>query len=93
MEPTQKVAVLKSLADEVRLSIVQKLIRDGVETPSSELVSGCANVLKLSQPTMSHHFSRLVQAGVLLERKSGTGKFYQINRGLLVQAGIDPTNL
>lgn len=93
MEPAQKVAVLKSLADEVRLSIVQKLLRDDTETPSSELVSSCANVLKLSQPTMSHHFSRLVQAGVLLERKSGTEKFYKINRDLLVQAGVDPGNL
>ena len=93
MEPAQKVAVLKSLADELRLSIVQKLLRDDTETPSSELVNSCANVLKLSQPTMSHHFSRLVQAGVLSERKSGTEKFYQINRDLLVQAGVDPTNL
>jgi len=93
MNPAQKVIVLKSLSDEVRLLIVQKLIRDNREVPSSDLVNSCANVLKLSQPTMSHHFSRLVQAGVLLERKSGTVKFYQINHDLLVKAGIDPAKL
>lgn len=93
MKTNQSVTVLKSLADEARLSIIQKLVRDGCEVSSSDIVSSCANNLNLSQPTMSHHFSRLVQAGVLIERKSGTEKFYQINRQLLASVGIDPTKL
>jgi hypothetical protein len=42
---------------------------------------------------MSHHFSRLVQAGVLRERKAGTEKFYTLNYSLLVSIGIDPKKL
>lgn len=89
MELSQKVTILKSLADDIRLSVVKKLIKDGCEASSGDIVSSCAETLKLSQPTMSHHFSRLVSSGVLIERKSGTEKFYQINGDLLAQAGID----
>ena len=90
---TRTTTILKSLADDMRLSIVRKLAQDGCEESSSDIVSTCAAFLSLSQPTMSHHFSRLVQAGVLLERKVGTEKFYRLNRELLMSIGIDPTKL
>lgn len=85
--------ILKSLADDMRLSIVRKLARDGCEEAGMDIVSDCASALELSQPTMSHHFSRLVQSGVLLERKSGTEKFYRLNLSLLQSVGIDPKKL
>lgn len=85
--------ILKSLADDMRLSIVRKLARDGCEEAGMDIVSDCANALQLSQPTMSHHFSRLVRSGVLLERKSGTEKFYRLNLPLLQSVGIDPKKL
>ncbi len=85
--------ILKSLADDMRLSIVRKLAKDGCEDAGIDIVSDCANALRLSQPTMSHHFARLVQAGVLLERKAGKEKFYRLNVQLLESIGIDPKKL
>lgn len=85
--------ILKSLADDMRLSIVRKLARDGCEEAGMDIVTDCANALNLSQPTMSHHFSRLVQSGVLLERKAGKEKFYRLNTSLLNTIGIDPKKL
>ncbi len=81
--------IFKSLGDETRLSIVRKLAHEVDEANSKELVSGCAAALSLSQPTMSHHFQTLVVAGVILERKVGVEKFYQLNRSLLEQSGIN----
>lgn len=85
--------ILKSLADDVRLSIVRKLAKGGCEEAGMDIVTDCANALQLSQPTMSHHFTRLVQSGVLLERKAGKEKFYSLNNQLLQSIGIDPTKL
>jgi DNA-binding transcriptional ArsR family regulator len=88
-----KAAIFKSLGDETRLSIVRKLARDGGEANSREIVSGCMAALNLSQPTMSHHFSTLVAAGVLQERKIGVEKYYQLNLPLLERVGINPNKL
>ena len=85
--------ILKSIADDTRLSIVRKLAANNCEESSSDIVTDCATSLQLTQPTMSHHFSRLVQSGVLLERKIGTGKHYRLNHALLTSVGIDPTKL
>lgn len=85
--------VLKSLADDTRLSIVRKLALDGLEVTSGDIINGCGVTLKLSQPTMSHHFSKLVASGVLTERKDGVEKYYQLNHALLATIGIDATKL
>lgn len=90
---TSTVTILKSLADETRMSIVRRLAKDQCEVAGSEIVQTCAEFLKLSQPTMSHHFARLVQSGVLIERKLGTEKVYQLNNDLLIGTGIDVTKL
>ncbi|MDB5187119.1 MAG: Arsenical resistance operon repressor [Candidatus Saccharibacteria bacterium] len=87
------VAILKSLADDTRISIVRRLAQDECEIASSEIVQACADFLKLSQPTMSHHFARLVQSGVLIERKVGTEKIYQLDKDLLSSIGVDVTKL
>lgn len=92
-EQIDTTAVLKSLADDTRLSIVRKLVREGCEVTSQEIVSGCGAVLNLSQPTMSHHFQKLVAAGVIIERKAGVEKLYALNRELLTTIGIDPSKL
>lgn len=90
METTQNAAtVFKSLGDETRLSIVRKLARENTEVNGREIVLDCAIALKLSQPTMSHHFQTLVTARVLLERKVGVEKHYRLNQPLLEEAGID----
>lgn len=89
----QTVTILKSLADDTRLSVVRELAKTEWAVPSSEIVTGCATALQLSQPTMSHHFKQLVQSGVLNERKVGTEKLYRLNRELLLAHGIDPSKL
>ena len=89
----QSATVFKSLADETRLSIVRKLASDGCEVKSGEIINSCAEFHKLSQPAMSHHFSKLVAAGVLLERKEGVEKHYQLNTQLLNDTCIDPNKL
>lgn len=86
-------AVLKALADDTRLSIVRKLVSEGCEVASGEIVASCATFHELSQPAMSHHFSRLVGAGILTERKQGVEKHYQLNHELLVNSGILPEKL
>lgn len=86
-------AVFKCLGDETRLSIVRKLAHEGKEVNSSDIVSDCSVALKLSQPTMSHHFQKLVTAGVLLERKVGVEKYYQLNVDVLAGAGINTQKL
>ena len=93
MNNNSTAAILKSLADETRLSVVRKLARDNCEVNGSDIVSDCALALKLSQPTMSHHFQKLAAAGVVTERKSGVEKFYQLNRSLLDSIGINADKL
>lgn len=85
--------VLKSLADDTRLSIVRKLARDACEVRSTDITNSCAEIHKLSQPAMSHHFNKLVSAGVLLERKAGVQKRYELNVQLLNDIGINASKL
>ena len=84
------VTIFKALADKTRLDIVRKLAKDSSATASCDIVSDCSS---LSQPAMSHHFNKLVDAGVLLEQKQGTEKIYELNMELLGSMGIDPTKL
>ena len=93
MDDLKKVEILKSLADGTRLSVVHKLAHDGCEMLGSDLVGGCSQVLKLSQPTLSHHLNRLVRSGVLQARKVGTEKHYCLNTELLLSIGVDPQKI
>lgn len=92
ISPEQRVEVLKALADETRLSIVEKLIREGGTLASCDILA-CTSVHKLSQPAMSHHFNKLVDAGVIIETKRGTQKLYELNCALLSSVGVDIHNL
>ena len=86
-------AILKSIADDTRLEIIRKLAHEKCEVTSREIVSGCGTALSLSQPTMSHHFQKLVTSDVIRERKEGTEKYYSLNIELLAAIGIDVTKL
>jgi DNA-binding transcriptional ArsR family regulator len=85
--------ILKSIADDTRLAIIRKLASEDRELAGGKLINGCSEALQLAQPTVSHHFARLVQSGVLLDRKAGTEKYYRLNSELLLSIGIDPTKL
>ncbi len=82
--------IFKALSDKTRLDIVRALVRDHNDSKSCSEVS---TVSSLSQPAMSHHFGKLVDAGILVERKDGTEKIYHLNSTLLLSAGIDPKKL
>ncbi len=84
------VTILKALADKTRLDIVRTLVRDRDDSASCAEVSTCST---LSQPAMSHHFKKLVDAHVLHEKKVGTEKIYELNTPVLIGAGIDPAKL
>ena len=82
------VPVFKALADATRLDIVRWLSRHG------EL--SCARLSRrfpLSQPTLSHHFRKLLAAGVLTERKQGVHHFYRVNTRALRALGLNPLRL
>lgn len=84
------VNIFKALADKTRLDIVRNIASRPKDTASCHEVSSCSS---LSQPAMSHHFKKLVDAGVLLEKKSGTEKIYELNHELFANLGINPDKL
>lgn len=85
MAEEQPIALLKALADKTRLDIVRRIASDENCKSCTEV----SNFSSLSQPAMSHHFSKLVEAGVLIERKEGKEKLYELNQELLQTHGID----
>ncbi len=89
----QTTVILKALADDTRLTIVRKLASMDKPVPSCDIVATCASFLELSQPAMSHHFTKLVDAGVVLEQKKGVQKLYTLNLELLETIGVDPNKL
>ena len=80
----QTFKIFKALSDKTRLSIAVFLAKNA-ETPCSKL----SEKFKLSQPTLSHHFGKLIDAGVILERKEGVSHYYRINHELLKKSGVD----
>ncbi|MDZ7785915.1 MAG: metalloregulator ArsR/SmtB family transcription factor [Candidatus Saccharibacteria bacterium] len=89
MSDARLITVLKALSDSTRLDIVRSLSEKGCEVSCSEAGS-CS---ELSQPAKSHHFKRLVEAGVLTSTKRGKERYYRLNRDALLRAGIDVNKL
>lgn len=89
MHDEQTITILKALADPTRLDVVKRLACEKKGAPGSSV--SCYSAL--SQPTMSHHFSKLAEAGVVLERKDGKEKIYEVNTALLQKHGIDVSKL
>ena len=89
----QQVAILKALADETRLGMLRAIAMQDGEVLGCDIVSSCQKISQMSQPTLSHHFSKLVDSGVLLEVKNGASKSYRLNYELLEEAGINITKL
>ena len=80
----ESIAVLKALADPIRLEMLARFV-SSYRVQSSEIQGGCPR----SQPTVSHHLARLVEAGLLIEEKQYTQKSYPLNIPLLARFGID----
>jgi len=80
-----KIKILKALGDETRFAIVCELL--------NRHEMSCADVTEnfnLSQPTMSHHLTKLVAAGIVNARKDKIWSRYSLNRKVLENVGIDP---
>jgi ArsR family transcriptional regulator, arsenate/arsenite/antimonite-responsive transcriptional repressor len=71
--------LFKALADPHRVRIVNLL------ATSRDPVCVCefTGPLGLSQPTVSHHLKKLVQAGLLDREQRGTWAYYSLNRDAL----------
>lgn len=93
MEQKRTIEVLKALADETRIGIVRKLAGEKTPVSSCDIVQSCASRTALSQPAMSHHFGKLVDAGVIVESKAGTSKHYALDTAYLASMGVDVTKL
>ena len=73
-EITERVMFLKLLADQSRLRILALL------TEREHTVGALAAVLKLKEPTVSHHLSALRKTGVLSLRTEGRTHFYKLEQ-------------
>lgn len=87
------VTIFKALADDVRLGLVRKVAASDEPRLTCDIISACVELSALSQPTISHHISKLVTAGVLTEEKHAKQKSYRLNTERLKAAGLDPTKL
>jgi DNA-binding transcriptional ArsR family regulator len=88
MKELSLVKIFKALSDPTRLQIVLYLLKSG-EKPCTHML----HEFKLSQPTMSHHFAKLIEAGLILKEKRSTCNFYKINREYINKTGLDFTHL
>lgn len=84
----ETIKIFKSLADATRLEVV-KVMAAYDEVTCQEL----QKYFKLSQPTLSHHFNKLIANGILLYRKEGKMNYYKLNKKLLSDYGININKL
>jgi ArsR family transcriptional regulator, arsenate/arsenite/antimonite-responsive transcriptional repressor len=71
---------LKALADPGRLRLLSLLLASpGQEACTCELTGP----LGLSQPTVSHHLKRLVEAGLVVGERRGVWTFYRVRPAAL----------
>jgi ArsR family transcriptional regulator len=71
--------LFKALADPHRIKIVNLL----ATSPDPVCVCEFTGPLRLSQPTVSHHLKKLVQAGLLEREQRGTWAYYRLDRDAL----------
>lgn len=79
------VKLFKALSDETRIDIIRYILNNGKELSCQELL----DKFPLSQPTLSHHFNKLIDINILKVRKVGASHFYSIDNQYLRKLGID----
>jgi len=65
--------IFSALADETRLGLVERLMREG-ELPAGDLVSDAT----ISGPAISRHLKVLRQVGIIRQRAEGTRRYYAV---------------
>jgi ArsR family transcriptional regulator, arsenate/arsenite/antimonite-responsive transcriptional repressor len=73
MEKTDAVAALAALAQDNRLDVFRLLVQAG---PDGMPAGGVAEALDLAPNTLSFHFDRLRQAGLVTVRREGRSMIY-----------------
>jgi hypothetical protein len=73
IDPRDLLVLLKALADEQRLTMIGLMMKE------ERNVGDLAELLKLSEPTISHHLSKMHSIGLLNQRVAGTQRFYRVN--------------
>lgn len=76
----QQLRALKALADPVRLHIVARL---AASTDESVCACSMPESFGVSQPTMSHHLKKLVEAGILDREMRGNWAHFSLRRDVL----------
>ena len=74
-ERQEALSILKVLADETRIRIIDVLSERTRENGRS--LSAC---LQLAPSTVSHHMEQLVECGIVREEKNGNAKYYSIQK-------------
>jgi ArsR family transcriptional regulator, arsenate/arsenite/antimonite-responsive transcriptional repressor len=74
--------VFKALGDPSRVRIVNLLARN----PEPVCVCELTPAIGLSQPTVSHHLKKLVQAGLLTREQRGIWAYYALDREAVARA-------
>ena len=88
-QATELAELFKALADPARLRLLSIIANaDGGEACACDLVAP----LGRAQPTVSHHLSLLVDAGLLERDKRGRWAWYRVvpERLDLIRASLDP---
>jgi DNA-binding transcriptional ArsR family regulator len=70
--------LMKALADPTRLTMVASLWKARAPICICDFTAG----LELSQPTLSHHMSKLKAAGLVESEKRGIWMYYRLASGL-----------
>jgi len=73
MEQSDAVAALAALAQDNRLDVYRLLVRAG---PDGMPAGNVASALKLAPNTLTFHFDRLRQAGLVAVRREGRSMIY-----------------
>jgi DNA-binding transcriptional ArsR family regulator len=73
MEQSDAIAALAALAQDNRLDVYRLLVQAG---PAGLPAGNVANELKLAPNTLTFHFDRLRQAGLVTVRKEGRSMIY-----------------
>jgi ArsR family transcriptional regulator len=83
-EAAATAALFKALADPHRVRIVNLL------ATSATSVCGCelTGPLGLSQPTVSHHLKKLVDAGLLTREQRGPWAYYSLDRQAMAHLAV-----
>ncbi len=88
MKQKDLIKILKALSDNNRLKVLRIIAKKG-EISCQEL----QKYFQLSQPTLSHHFNKLIETDIISYRKEGTKHIYKLNQEILSKIGIDTQTL